>query len=80
MREFQITKTDAGRRLDRYLSAILPQAGSGFLYKMLRKKNITLNGRKASGPELLSEGDVITIWFSEDTFAKFSGRRYSGHR
>ncbi|MBQ1400258.1 MAG: RluA family pseudouridine synthase [Lachnospiraceae bacterium] len=42
---------------------------------MLRKKNITLNGRKASGPELLSEGDVITIWFSEDTFAKFSGRR-----
>ena len=75
MREFQITKTDAGRRLDRYLSAILPQAGSGFLYKMLRKKNITLNGRKASGPETLSEGDVITIWFSEETFAKFSGRR-----
>ena len=33
-----ITNLEAGQRLDRYLSKLLPMAGSGFLHKMLRKK------------------------------------------
>ena len=47
MKEISITANDAGQRLDKYLRKYLPEAGSGFLYKMLRKKNITLNGKKA---------------------------------
>jgi len=38
---------------------------------MLRKKNITLNGKKASGNELLAEGDSISFFFSEESFNKF---------
>ena len=44
-----ITDREAGQRFDKYLHRILPNAGSGFLYKMLRKKNITLNDKKADG-------------------------------
>lgn len=40
---------------------------------MLRKKNITLNGKKATGKEKISEGDVIRLFFSEETYRKFSG-------
>lgn len=40
---------------------------------MLRKKNITLNGKKASGNEKVLEGDVITFFLSDETFDKFSG-------
>lgn len=59
-------------RLNKYLSRILPNASMSFIYKMLRKKNIVLNGRKASGSELLKSGDEIKIFFSDETFDKFS--------
>lgn len=52
----------------------MPEAGSGFLYKMLRKKNITLNGGKAEGSELLTKGDQVCFFFSDETFAKFTGK------
>ena len=40
---------------------------------MLRKKNITLNGKKADGSEKLAIGDEIKIFFADDTLEKFSG-------
>lgn len=72
MREFIIKKPEEGQRFDRYLEKLLPGAGKSFLYKMMRKKNITLNGGLAKGPEKLQEGDVIKVWFSEETFEHFS--------
>lgn len=72
MKEFVIKSNEANQRFDKYLRKILPKAGSGFIYKMLRKKNITLNGKKATGTEMLSEGNVIKLFFSDETFEKFS--------
>lgn len=72
MKEIIIDNRESGQRFDKYLKKYLSQAGSGFIYKMLRKKNITLNGRKASGKELLSEGDSVKMFFSDDTFEKFT--------
>lgn len=72
MRCIIVGSNQAGQRLDKFLHKLLPQAGSGFLYKMLRKKNITLNGKKAEGAEKLCEGDMLRFFFSEETFARFS--------
>lgn len=66
----QITKNDAGQRFDKYLKRHLKEAQSGFLYKMLRKKNIVLNGKKATGSELLCENDEVKLFFSEETYEK----------
>ncbi|HBB60398.1 MAG TPA: RluA family pseudouridine synthase, partial [Lachnospiraceae bacterium] len=55
MREITIRKQNEKQRLDKFLRRYLPEAENGFLYKMLRKKNIKLNGQKASGRELLQE-------------------------
>ena len=73
MKEIRITAREAGQRLDKYLIRYLPAAGKSFLYKMMRKKNIILNGRRAGGNELLREGDAIRLFFSDETFAKFQG-------
>lgn len=62
MREITIRKQNEKQRLDKFLRRYLPEAENGFLYKMLRKKNIKLNGQKASGRELLQEGDVIQLF------------------
>ncbi len=73
MKELIIRNTEAGQNLFRYLLRVLPDAPSGILRKSLRKKNITLNGRKAEGKEILQEGDTVRVWFSEETWEKFSG-------
>ena len=58
MREVTIGPNEGGQRFDKYLKKYLKEAGSGFLYKMLRKKNITLNGRRADGSEKLNEREA----------------------
>ncbi len=73
MQSVKIGANQAGQRLDKFLHKYLPQAGNGFLYKMLRKKNITLNGKKAEGGEILLAGDELCLFFSDETFAKFTG-------
>ena len=73
MQQLTIGKNQAGQRLDKFLKKAFPNAGTGFLYKMLRKKNITLNGKKAEGKEILAQGDEIKCFFSEETFASLSG-------
>lgn len=71
MKQFVVGTDQKELRLDQYLTRLLPGAGKSFLYKMLRKKNITLNGRKAQGNERLAVGDEISIFFSDETFAQF---------
>lgn len=68
-----ITEREAGARFDKYLHKLLPEAGSGFIYKMLRKKNILLNDKKADGSEKIASGDVVSIYFKEETLLKFMG-------
>ena len=62
MREWTVQSGEKDQRFNKYLQRKLPEAPSSFLYKMLRKKNITLNGKKASGSELLLEGDLVTLF------------------
>lgn len=74
MRELEIGQKESGQRLDKYLRKYLREAADGFIYKMLRKKNIKLNGRKAEGREILMPGDIVSLFFSEETLEKFRGK------
>lgn len=73
MQVYTITSADKGQRLDKYIKRRLPFAPSSFVYKMLRKKNITLNGGKASGSEIVAEGDEVRLFLSDDTIISFGG-------
>lgn len=74
MREIHVAVNEAGQRLDKLLAKYLNEAPKSFLYKMLRKKNIKLNGKKAEGSEKLSKGDVITLFLADETIDKFRKR------
>ena len=76
MREVQIGPNEAGQRLDRFLAKYMKEAGQGFFHKMMRKKNITLNGAKCTGAERVSVDDVVTLWLSEETIEKFRGTEH----
>ena len=65
MQTLIISAGEAGQRFDKFLGKYFRDASAGFLYKMLRKKNITLNGRKAAGSEILKEADEIAVFMSD---------------
>lgn len=71
MREIKAGPNEAGQRLDKFLQKFMPLAPSSFFYKMLRKKNITLNGKKAEGKEKLAEGDLVSFYLSDETIGNF---------
>ena len=73
MRQLTVHKNDENQRLDKYLKKYLKEAPGSFIYKMLRKKNIVLNGKKADGTEKLAAGDEIKLFFAEETLEKFTG-------
>ena len=73
MKEFIINENEAGQRFDKYLGKLLREAPKSFFYKMLRKKNITINGKKAEGNEILKLNDTVRLFLSDETIQKFSG-------
>ncbi len=72
MKAIMVSEKEAGQRLDKLLTKYLNLAGKGFLYKMMRKKNITLNGKKCDGSERLAAGDEIRLFLADETIEKFS--------
>ena len=70
----KITSNEAGQRFDKYLKKLLKDAPDSFLYKMLRKKNIVLNGKRSDGREVLCIDDEVKFFLSDDTFEKFQGK------
>lgn len=72
MKEFDIRKEDEGQTLIKYLQRVMPAAPSSFFYKMFRKKNIVLNGRKVEGREIVHNNDIIKVFVSDETFSMFS--------
>ena len=71
MQVLKITSQDEGQRLDKFLCKFMAEAPKSFFYKMLRKKNIVLNGKKAEGMERLVKGDEIKLFLSDETIAGF---------
>ncbi|MBM6750517.1 RluA family pseudouridine synthase [Mediterraneibacter glycyrrhizinilyticus] len=71
MREIVIRENESGQRLDKFLAKYMALAPKSFFYKMMRKKNITLNGKKAQGKEQLKQGDMVKLFLSDETVEKF---------
>ena len=74
MKLITVHKQEEGQRLVKLLGAYLKEAPNSFFYKMFRKKNITLNGKKADGTEKLKCGDEIRLFLSDETYEKFVGK------
>lgn len=75
MKELIVSRTDEGQRINKYLLKYLGSAPSSFIYKMMRKKNITLNGSKVKGDEILKENDSIKLFLSDETISNFQNEK-----
>jgi 23S rRNA pseudouridine955/2504/2580 synthase len=75
VRELNVGKNEGNQRIDKFLRKYLPKASLGFIYKMIRKKNIKVNGGKIDNDYILKEGDMIQLYLSEDTVEGFSEKK-----
>lgn len=67
-----LQKQEAGTKLLRYLTKLLPKAPSGFLHKAARKDMIKVNGRHCKDlSTVLGEGDVIELYVTDRQLGDF---------
>ena len=74
MKIIKISNIEKGQRLDKYLQKFFVNAPKSFVYKMLRKKRIKLNGKKAIGSEILKIDDELQMYISPETIEDLSKR------
>lgn len=79
MKQITIGPNDAGRRLDRFLRKYLERASLSSIYKIIRK-DIKVNGHREGNEFMLSEGDVINLYLSDEMIAELSAPRPSSVR
>lgn len=72
MKQYTVTEMESGRRLDSFIQKKLPSAGFGFICKMVRKKNITVNGKRSEINTHLNAGDTVEIFLADETFEQFA--------
>lgn len=69
MREFIVAENDAGQRLDKFITKLMPKLPKSMLYKGLRKNCVRVNGKhKKDGAVFVASGDVVTLYFSDEFF------------
>lgn len=69
MREIEISKNDAGQRLDKFMHKFFKsRMPSSMIYKSIRKKRIKINGKRASESDMLDVGDVLQMYINDEFF------------
>ena len=62
MEQFVINENDSGQRVDKFISKAMPDLPKSMMYKLIRKKDIKLNGKRCEISEKLHSGDVLTVY------------------
>lgn len=72
MKTFMIDEKYENQRIDKYLKKLLPRAPKQLVYKMLRKKDIKVNGQRIKENYILKKGDEVSLFLYEDKFLEYS--------
>ena len=70
MRKLTVNKNASGQRIDRFLTKTYPALSQGYICKMIRKKEIKVNGKRTEANYKLAEQDEITLFIPEELFDK----------
>ena len=70
MKEFTVTRNDAGQRLDRFAAKCAPGIPSGLLQRYFRTKDIKVNGHWEKPDLRLREGDIVRLYIPDEFFGE----------
>ncbi len=66
MKSFLINYNDSGQRIDKFIAKALPQMPKSMMYKLIRKKDIKINGKRCEISTILSEGDTVSVYVKDE--------------
>ena len=66
MKKFIINDNDSGQRVDKFLTKALPDLPKSMMYKLIRKKDIKINGKRCDISSRLNTGDIVTVYVKDD--------------
>lgn len=72
MKTLIIDENYENQRIDKYLKKLLCQAPSQLIYKMLRKKDVKVNGVRVKENYILKKGDQVELFLYEDRFQELT--------
>ena len=70
MKRYEITKNDAGQRLDKFITKTALTLPKNLMYKYIRLKRIKVNGKRAEISTRLQCGDVVEMYINDEFFEK----------
>ncbi|NBI05321.1 RluA family pseudouridine synthase [Senegalia massiliensis] len=71
MIKIKISENESGQRIDRFLIKYMDKAPKGFIQKMIRKKRIKLNSKRAYPDDIININDELKLYMSMETINKF---------
>lgn len=77
MKSIVINSNDANRRLDKFLRKYLQNASLSQIYKIIRK-DVKIDGKRPSEGYMLKEGEVMSLYLSDEAFERFTARSLKG--
>ena len=69
MKEFLINNNDSGQRIDKFLTKSMPKLPKSMMYRLIRKKDVKINGKRCDISTILSEGDVVRVYVRDEVAA-----------
>ena len=72
MKSINVSSSDQGQRIDKYIRKYLNNAPLSFIYKLFRKKDIKVNGKKVDINYIIKENDLIEIYIKDDLLNDFN--------
>lgn len=61
IQEIDVLESQAGIRIDKFLSDELPELSRSYIQKLIKEEEITVNGKKIKANYKVNENDVVVI-------------------
>lgn len=75
MKTITVKENESNQRIDKYLKKLLCNASTSLIYKMLRKKDIKVNGKRVDQNYILQTDDIITMFLYDDKYDELTGTK-----
>ncbi len=63
---FTVNENDSGQRADKFITKALPDLPKSMMYRLFRKKDIKVNGKRCDISAVLKTGDVVTVYVKQE--------------
>lgn len=72
MQEFIVNKFDSNQSLFKYVKKTLKNAPLSFVYRVFRKKDIKVNGKRENDKYIVQENDQISLYITDEQYKEFT--------